>query len=61
MKILWMMDDRVSRLLKFLGAEEKRGFLWNLMGPTFFQFHYDNCAKVTILEYPCFCIPRRLA
>lgn len=28
-----MLDDGVSRLLKFLEAEAKRGFLWNLIGP----------------------------
>ena len=35
------MDDRVSQSLKFLGAEEKRGFLWNLMGPNFCQSRYE--------------------
>jgi len=28
-----MLDDGVSRLLKFPEAEEKRGFLWNLIDP----------------------------
>ena len=27
------MGDGVSRLLKFLEAEERRGFLWNLIDP----------------------------
>jgi len=29
-RILWMFDDGVSRLRKFLGAEAKRGHLCNL-------------------------------
>ena len=43
-----MMDDGVSRVLKCLGAEEKRGFLWNLMGPNFCQYRYLS----TLLLHP---------
>ena len=43
-----MMDDRVGRLLKFLGAEEKRGFLWNMMSPNFRQY----CSSSTLLLHP---------